>query len=347
MTRVPLSEHHDVGLFDLDGVVYAGSARIEHAAESIAAARRAGMRAAFVTNNASRTPADVAAKLAEAGVPAEIDDIITSAQVAAGVLAKRLEPGSAVLVVGDRGLYEAVSDVGLHPVRSAEDRPSAVVQGHSPETGWQQLAEATIAVRAGALWVATNADSTIPTDRGVLAGNGAFVRLVAGVLGRDPDVVAGKPERTMHRASVEHTAARLPLVIGDRLDTDIEGATSSGCDSLYVMTGVSAPAEVVAAPPHRRPTYVASDLRGLLHPGISIAAAGANQAAGRWRARDGRITADPESAPGRDDAADYLAIACAVAWQTTADQADESSATAPRAADDAARKVAAELGLAI
>lgn len=334
MRPIPLSEHHDVGLFDLDGVVYAGLARIRYAAESIGAARRSGMRAAFVTNNASRTPADVAAKLAEAGVPAEIEDIITSAQVAAGVLAERLEPGSAVLVVGDRGLTEAVSGVGLRPVSSAEDRPSAVVQGHSPRTGWIQLAEATIAVRSGALWVATNADSTIPTDRGVLAGNGAFVRVVGEVLGREPDVVAGKPERTMHHAAVQRTAARLPLVIGDRLDTDIEGATSSNCDSLYVMTGVSTPAEVVAAVPQQRPTYVASDLRGLLHPGISVAEAAARAASGRWTAREGEIVAGDE-APGVDDRADYLALACALTWR----------GERARPGDDAARRLAAELGL--
>lgn len=327
-----LCDRYDVGLFDLDGVVYAGDQPVAHAADSIAAARAAGMRAGFVTNNASRTPSDVQAKLAGSGVDADIADIITSAQVAARALRERLAPGSEVLVVGDTGLREAVTEAGLRVVETAADSPVAVVQGHSPRTGWTQLAEATIAVRAGALWVATNADSTIPTDRGILAGNGAFVKVVADVLDRRPDVIAGKPDRTMHRASVERMAAQRPLVIGDRLDTDIEGATASDCDSLYVMTGVSTPSEVLNAAPQHRPTYVASDLRGLLRaaPAIREALGGA----GRWSVTENGIACGGGD-PGEDDAADYLAAACAAAW------ADRAHGPVDAAAESTAR----ELGL--
>lgn len=332
---LPLCEQYDVGLFDLDGVVYAGSLPIPHAAETITQIRAAGMRAAYVTNNASRTPQDVADKLAEVGVDASVEDIITSAQVAADLLASRLPQGAKVLVVGDRGLREAVEGVGLQVVDSADDAPVAVVQGHSVRTGWTQLAEATIAVRAGAFWVASNMDSTIPTDRGILAGNGSMVALVGNVLGRVPDAVAGKPERTMHRASVARTSAARPLVIGDRLDTDIEGAAASDCASLYVMTGVSTPSEVIAAEPLHRPTYVASDLRGLLQPARSIADVSSTGRSGRWLATDAGITGG-EAGPGVDDAADLLALACALAW----------SGRSYRPADDAAQQVAAAMGLA-
>ncbi|WP_153504711.1 HAD-IIA family hydrolase [Cumulibacter manganitolerans] len=335
MTPDPLCEHYDVGLFDLDGVVYAGSRPIPHAADSIAAARRAGMRAGYVTNNASRTPEDVAAKLADVGVEVDVAEIITSAQVAAQLLAERLRPGSRVLVVGDVGLREAVAGAGLEPVDTAEVDPGAVVQGHSPHTGWILLSEATIAIRAGALWVATNTDSTLPTDRGILPGNGAFVSVIGNVLGRRPDAVAGKPDRAMHRASVERTGARRPLVIGDRLDTDIEGATSSECDSLYVMTGVSRPLDVLHATPAQRPTYIGSDLRALLRPGLSIADAGQAARAGRWRTDDSGIRAGDDPA-GDDDTADYATLACALAWT------DRSC----RPADETARAVAASLGLA-
>ncbi|WP_134325253.1 HAD-IIA family hydrolase [Cumulibacter soli] len=314
--NLPLCESYDVGLFDLDGVVYAGSARVPHAAASIEAATQRGMRAAYVTNNASRTPQDVADKLNEVGVTAHVDDIITSAQVAADVLAERLPAGAAVLVVGDRGLREAVTSAGLLLVATAEDKPAAVVQGFSTQTGWEQLAEATIAVRAGALWVASNLDSTLPTDRGVLPGNGAFVAMLADVLQTEPDVVAGKPARTMHRASVARTGAQRPLVIGDRLDTDIAGAAASDCASLYVMTGISRPAEVVAAPTLHRPTYVASDLRGLLQPGRSISAAQASGRSGRWIADQAGIRCDGPA--GADDAADLLALICALAWSDRA-----------------------------
>lgn len=336
MTALPLCEHYDVGLFDLDGVVYSGSKAVEHAAPSIAAAQRAGMRTAYVTNNASRTPTEVVAKLEAVGVHAEVAQIITSAQVAARVLAERLAPGAPVLVVGDAGLIEAVTEAGLRPVGSADDQPAAVVQGHSPRTGWSQLAEAIIAVRAGALWVATNTDSTIPTDRGVLAGNGAFVKVVGDVLGRAPDVVAGKPDRTMHQASVQRTRAARPLVIGDRLDTDIEGATASGCDSLWVMTGVSTPADVLHAPAEHRPTYLASDLRALARPGLAVSDAAHERAAGRWRADDdGGIIAGQEAEHDRDDHADYLTLASALGW----------AGTTATPADDAAREVAESLGL--
>lgn len=311
---LPLCRQYDVGLFDLDGVVYAGDQPIPHAAQTIREIREAGMRAAYVTNNASRTPQDVADKLATVGVDAVVEDIITSAQVAAELLASRLERGARVLVVGDRGLREAVAGAGLQVVDSAADTPDAVVQGHSVHTGWQQLAEATIAVRAGAWWVASNMDFTIPTERGILAGNGSMVKLVAGVLGRGPDAVAGKPERTMHRASVTRTRAQRPLVIGDRLDTDIEGAAASDCPSLYVMTGVSTPADVIAAEPVHRPTYVSTDLRGLLQPGRDIAQAARSGRSGRWVACDVGIQCADGEPTGADDAADLLALACALAW---------------------------------
>lgn len=313
MANDALYRLYDVALFDLDGVVYAGSTPIEHAAEVIAQISQAGMRAAYVTNNASRTPQDVAAKLGAVGVGADVSDIVTSAQVAAEVLAGRLAPGSPVLVVGDRGLREAVEDVGLKVVNTAAEQPAAVVQGHSTKTGWEQLAEATIAVRGGALWVASNMDATIPTDRGILAGNGSFVRLVAQVLGRKPDAVAGKPQQTMHRASVARTGAERPLVVGDRLDTDIEGAAASDCDSLYVMTGVSRPADVIAAEPLHRPTYVASDLRGMLQAPRSTRRAAEEGRSGRWQATASGVVSTDRTASS-DDSADLLALMAGLAW---------------------------------
>lgn len=334
MPEQRLCERHDVGLFDLDGVLYAGEQPVAHAAESLAAARQKGMTAAFVTNNASRTPREVAERLAAVGVEAHTEEIITSAQVAAKLLAERLDPGDAVLVVGDKGLVEAIQGAGLEAVREASACPVAVVQGHSTSTGWAQLAEATIAIRAGAWWVATNVDATIPTDRGILAGNGAFVSVIADVLSRRPDAVAGKPDRAMHRASVERTGARRPLVVGDRLDTDIEGAVRSDCDSLYVMTGVSSPAEVLDAPAHQRPTYVASDLRALLRAVPSIADLTSARRCGRWAAHDHGIVAAGEQG-GADDAGDYLALACALAW----------SGLPHGAGDEAARRAEHELAL--
>jgi glycerol 3-phosphatase-2 len=266
-SREPLCTAYDVALLDLDGVVYRGAEPVPGAAGAIAAARAAGMRVAFVTNNAARTPATVAAHLAAVGVPAAPEDVVTSAQAAATLLGTLVPASSRVLVTGGEGLRVAVTEAGFVPVASGDDAPAAVVQGYAPDLTYADLAEATLAVRAGAVWVATNLDATIPTARGELPGNGALIALVThAARGRRPDGSAGKPERALHDEAVRRSGAARPLVVGDRLDTDVEGANRAGCDSLLVLTGVTDEAALRAAPPERRPTYVARDLGGLLVP---------------------------------------------------------------------------------
>ena len=268
------ARRYDVALLDLDGVVYLGPTPIAGAAEALAAVRTAGMRLAFVTNNASRTPEDVAELLRGMGVQADADEVITSSQAACRVLAERLPAGAPVLVVGGEGLHRAAADRGFKVVASADDEPVAVVQGYGAGVGWRELAEATVAVRRGAWWVATNLDLTVPSVRGPLPGNGSLVGVVRAVTGQEPQVT-GKPDPAMHRESVQRSGAHDPLVVGDRLDTDIEGAGRVGCDSLLVLTGVATPEEVLAAPPQRRPTYVTAGLDGLLVPYEEPVAGGA------------------------------------------------------------------------
>jgi HAD superfamily hydrolase (TIGR01450 family) len=175
-----------------------------------------------------------------------------------------------VLVVGGAGLREPLRAHGLVPVASAEDQPVAVVQGWSPDLTWALLAEGAVAVRRGCRWVATNRDATLPSPRGPLPGNGAMVAAVAMATGVEPEVV-GKPGRALFDAAVRRTAAQRPLVIGDRLDTDIAGANAAGLDSLLVLTGVSGPDDLLAAAPERRPTYVGRDLSALRGPCAPIA----------------------------------------------------------------------------
>ncbi|HEX8002889.1 MAG TPA: HAD-IIA family hydrolase [Mycobacteriales bacterium] len=261
----PLCRAYDVALLDLDGVVYRGDEPLPHAAEAIAAARAAGMRMAFVTNNASRTPTAVVEHLARVGVPATEAEVATAAQAAATLLTTLVAPGVRVLVTGGEGLRVAVAERGFEVVAAAADAPAAVVQGYAPALAYDDLAETALAVRAGAVWVASNLDATIPTPRGLLPGNGALVALVATAAGRRPDAVAGKPEPALHDEAVRRSGARRPLVVGDRLDTDVAGAVRAGCDSLLVLTGVSTEADLAAAA--ARPTYVGADLRALLEPG--------------------------------------------------------------------------------
>ena len=174
----PLSEHYDAALLDLDGVVYLGGSPIPGAADALAEAAKRGMKLAYVTNNASRSPNAIAAQLSAMGVPATATDIVTSAQAAAHVLADRLPAGAPVLVVGGTGLRLALRERGLRPVTTAADQPLAVVQGYSPDISYGLLAEAALALNAGALYVASNADATLPTPRGPQPGNGSLVQVL-------------------------------------------------------------------------------------------------------------------------------------------------------------------------
>jgi glycerol 3-phosphatase-2 len=305
----PLATAYDVALLDLDGVVYRGTEPVEHAAPALAAARGAGMRLAFVTNNASRTPDGVVAVLQGVGVPADPLDVITSAHAAAAMLAAALPAGGRVLVVGGEGLRRAVGEAGFELVESADDAPLAVVQGYVRTTTYADLAEASLAVRAGAIWIAANLDSTLPTPRGLLPGNGALVAAVRVATGATP-LVAGKPEGLLHAESVRRSGARRPLVVGDRLDTDIEAAVRGGSDSLIVLSGVCDLAELLAAPIGRRPAYVAADLRGLLEPQPPVIMGEGATCAGVRAARAGQSVL--LSGSGTPTAA--LRAACAVAW---------------------------------
>jgi len=283
-----LAQAYDAALCDLDGVLYLGEEPVPHAASSVAAARAVGMRFAYVTNNASRSPATVAAKLSALDIPAEPDEVVTSAQAAARTLAERLPQGAPVLVVGTEALADEVRSVGMVPVRTVaeagEAGPAAVVQGLAPTTSWADLAEAAVALHRGALWVAGNTDATLPTTRGPLPGNGAFVAALRLVTGLEP-LVSGKPDPSLHRASVERVGAQRPLVVGDRLDTDVLGAVRGGADSLLVLTGVVGLRELLQAPASSRPTYVASDLRGLLHPHPRVEVDGESSFCGAAKAR--------------------------------------------------------------
>jgi HAD superfamily hydrolase (TIGR01450 family) len=286
------------------------------------------MRLAFVTNNASRAPEVVAAHLTALGIAAEAADVVTSGQAAARVVAARVPAGSAVLVVGTDALADQLHAAGLRPVRTVADAgdggPAAVVQGLSPDTTWRDLAEAAAAVHAGALWVVGNVDATLPTPRGPLPGNGTMVDAVRTATGAQP-LVAGKPEPALHEESVQRVGARHPLVVGDRLDTDVAGAVRAGADSLLVLTGVVGVLELVRAPAGMRPSYVAPDLRGLFvaHPPVRVDGAAAVCGDACARVQDGVATlerpADAADAAADDDAAVARQLAalralCAAAW---------------------------------
>ena len=311
-----LADRFDLLLLDLDGTVYLGHTPIEHVAESLGVAAEHGARSVYITNNASRPPTEVAAQLTGMGLQLKQQDVLTSPQAAAELLIERHPAGAAVLVVGAPALVDEVRRAGLRPVRLFSDNPVAVVQGHSPDTGWHNLAEACLALRAGADWVAANVDSTLPTDRGLLPGNGAMVAALVAATGLSPRV-AGKPARALIDTAVHRFAAERPLVVGDRLDTDIAAGVAADVPALLVFTGVSTPADLLAAPPTQRPEYLAFDLRGLVDD-ARFAQIGADDDTG-WTtdSADGATVLSRTGDVGDTDDADTLralATLCLACW---------------------------------
>ncbi|WKR21466.1 HAD-IIA family hydrolase [Actinomyces israelii] len=264
-SELPLAQTYDVALLDLDGVCFAGDARVEHAADGVNGARAGGMRLSFVTNNASRAPQTVVDKLARNDIQAAAGEIFSAAMDAAALLGEHVPAGSPVLVVGGDGLREALAAEGFEVVASADDRPAAVVQGWDPAVDWEMMSEGLYAITDGAIHVATNLDATLPTERGFALGNGSLVAAVANASGREP-LAGGKPFPGIYERALARAGGSRPLAVGDRLNTDHVGARAAGIPGLHVLTGVSTARDVVLARPEERPAYLHTDLRGLLEP---------------------------------------------------------------------------------
>ncbi|KFI85851.1 Haloacid dehalogenase-like hydrolase (HAD superfamily) [Bifidobacterium reuteri DSM 23975] len=270
-TDRPLAQAYQLALLDLDGVVYRGKNPVEYAADSIRAAEQAGMTIEYTTNNSSRFQHVVADQLKGFGLDVEPWQVITSSVVAARMVAKALPEGARVQVLGAEHLREEVRHNGLTIVDGPEAHPEAVIQGWYPQMTWQMMADAAFAVEAGAAYFVTNRDLTIPRELGIAPGCGSMINAVVTATGVEPVASAGKPESYMYDEARELNAAEghdlVPkessLAIGDRLDTDIEAGNRGGYDSLAVLTGVTNPTELMLAPAHLRPTFVAQDLREL------------------------------------------------------------------------------------
>ena len=325
----PLLDGYDLVMLDLDGVVYIGGHAVPDAPEHLNRAREAGVHLAFVTNNASRTPEMVADHLVELGVAAKPADVVTSAQAAAHVLADRLGPGARVFLLGGEGLVSALLEEGLEPVGSPDDDPVAVVTGYGPDVLWRDIMRGAVLIKGGLFWVASNTDLTIPTAEGEAPGHGVMVRMLQDFSGVEP-VVAGKPQRPLLDETVRRVGGDRPLMVGDRLDTDIEGAHHAEVDSLCVLTGVSGLADLVAAAEELRPTYLAPTLAGLFEPHGVPDRTGDLAVLGGWQAqvRDGALVVDGDGDPG-----DWWRVAVTAAWwhlDATGAAADIEGVAPPR-----------------
>jgi HAD superfamily hydrolase (TIGR01450 family) len=328
-SKEALCRGYDLAMLDLDGVVYISGEAVPGAASHLAAAREAGMRLAFITNNAARTPARVAAHLRDLGVEAQENDVVTSAQAAARLLADRFGEGARVVCLGSEGLEQVLRAAGLEPV-GADDDAEAIATGYGPDVRWSAIMRAAVRIREGLPWVASNTDHTIPTAFGVAPGHGVQVAMLRDFTGIEP-VVAGKPERPLLDETVRRVGGRRPLMVGDRLDTDIEGARRIGLDSLLVLTGVTGLAELVAAPEEVRPTYVAPDLGGLMESHQAPAYEAGEHRLGGWcgTVTDGRLAVTGDGRPE-----DWWRVVAATSWQHLDDVGEpvDLSAVTPPAA---------------
>jgi HAD superfamily hydrolase (TIGR01457 family) len=254
-----IADAYDAFLLDLDGVLYRGDSPIPKAPETVEALRSLGKRLAFVTNNSSRTPEAVVAHLASVGVGAEPGEVETSSLTTAATLRDRSVRRAAV--IGEEGLRSAMASAGIEIVPADAD-PDAVVLGWDRKVTYDDLRDASLAVQRGATLYASNDDVSYPAPDGFTwPGAGAILAALEAATGVKAEVF-GKPHTPILRAALERAGGGRPLVIGDRLETDIDGAANAGWDAALVLTGISTRAEAEAAP--QPPTYVLDDLSGLL-----------------------------------------------------------------------------------
>jgi glycerol 3-phosphatase-2 len=254
-----LAERYDCILFDLDGVLYRGEEAVPAAPPTLAELRARSVRLVFLTNNSSRTPEHVADKLRAMGIAADPNEVVTSALATAELLARR--GGGRVFVIGEDGVREALADAGLEILQGEPETADLVVVGFDGGATYAKLKTAGLLVQRGAKLVATNSDGSYPAADGLWPGAGALLSVITTTTGAEPEVI-GKPFAPLFEAGLRRGGGGRPLVVGDRLETDIEGAAKLGWDTMLVLTGVSDRADVEAT--GVRPTVIAEDVSALL-----------------------------------------------------------------------------------
>lgn len=260
-----LIEPYDAVLFDLDGVVYLGPHPVPHAPESINDLRARGKKIGFVTNNAARSPQTVADHLNELGITCNVTDVVASSQAICQLMVRELGEGARVFVCGSDALADEARKVGFEIVDDHTGHPDAVVQGYDPALDWWKLDEAAWSIQRGAIWYASNTDMTRPSVNGLVPGAGSQLAALDASVESDP-IVAGKPYPPLLNETVTRLETKRPIFVGDRIDTDVEGANNVNMDSFFVFTGVHGKHDLASAPAIRRPTAIGDDLRDMTKP---------------------------------------------------------------------------------
>jgi 4-nitrophenyl phosphatase len=223
-------------LIDLDGTMYKGTERIEAASDFVKKLQTKEIPYLFVTNNSSRTPAQVAQKLRDFDIPANEELVFTTSQATANFIYERKKDAS-VYVIGEEGIWTALEEKGFS---FAEEHADFVVMGIDREINYEKLAIACLAVRNGATFISTNSDIALPTERGLLPGNGSLTSVVA-VSTQTKPIFIGKPEAIIMEQALKvlGTPKEDTLMVGDYYDTDILAGMNAGMDTLLVHTGVT------------------------------------------------------------------------------------------------------------
>lgn len=310
-------DHYDAALFDLDGVVYLGPVEVPGASHSLAALREMGVQVGFVTNNAGRSPRVVVDHLNGLGIECRLADVVTSAQAIARVMADELPRSARVYVCGAQSLADEIAAMGMTIVPSHHHQPHAVVQGYDPHLAWPMLDEAAFCLQRGARWYVSNTDQTRPTDLGLIPGAGAQVHAVGLCVATTP-VIAGKPYPPLLNETTRRLGCQRPVFVGDRLDTDVEGAHNVLMDSFQVFTGAHGKYDLVAAPEHQRPTAIGYNLQDLLRPQRVAVLTGGQARCGQAVAEehDGSVQVTGPLTT-RDEQFDALWAIAQLMWQNT------------------------------
>jgi len=223
-------------LIDLDGTMYRGTEQIAEAAGFINDLRKRDIPYLFVTNNSSRTPAQVADKLRSIGISTEDDQVFTTSMATANYIAEQ-KKGASVYVVGEEGIIEALKEKGMKLV---EEHPDFLVMGIDRGINYEKLSKACLAVRNGAVFISTNGDIAIPTEQGLLPGNGSLTSVVS-VSTQVQPIFIGKPESVIVEQALRVLGVpkEETIMVGDNYDTDILAGINAGIDTLLVHTGVT------------------------------------------------------------------------------------------------------------
>jgi 4-nitrophenyl phosphatase len=247
-------------LLDMDGVLWRGTEAIGSVPTNLAAIAAKGLQAAFVTNNATLTVAQYQEKFRGFGAEVEAGQIFTSSNAAAHYLSEQHPNGGNVYVIGEKGLRQAMEDKGF----SLADKDClAVVAGLDRELTYDKLRQATLLIRAGATFIGTNPDRTLPSSNGPVPGAGSILAALEAATDTKP-VVIGKPGTAILEAAMAALGASPAetLMVGDRIDTDVAAGQKAGCQSALVLTGITSEQEASAWRP--APEYIAADLATLI-----------------------------------------------------------------------------------